>query len=863
MDYIKKFNELKTNIYKNTDSIFNHEMSTLTQLLSIKDTSKINIHNKNDIIADYEFKKEVLNLILELIENNLIIKDKSLINKIADLIIKDIPEISVDFCLQLEDLVKKIWKICIKILFYCGQIEDLPQIKKFIENQNIPDLRNISLSLIFKCENFKSYDLENLSNFSSFSVLYEVVKLYKNELPEEIKFKILVNINNLISKEEYFSNEKYFLSPNMKIKSNIKITEKTLNFAYLIFYEINFLPFYNLIKVPKDSTFTNEYMMFLYSLVVDETSTLKIHQILQSEEVYSDLYNGVNSLVFNHDNEKQDINPEDEKYLFFILEVVVKMLYTTDNEIIKMYFLMFCDPLMKYSLVNDLNNNIIYDYLSYYCNDRETYLNIIEFYKSKKNFNRENIFTNSYNPSLIRFLWNINQDLSVELALYSLRSEDPETVKMCFEIFEKTDLDISNNILLNSNHIRRTILKSDELINIIINYQINKKIIIDDILLINVIMSTENYKFFEYAELFKDFGKYMNDKFLERLIGNIEGGLEFIENHITKNTVKFIKNNEKWFNLFLTNNKKFYPQIFKIYEKILMIDKNLEMSFEDGFLLLEVPESSVFRILSHKIVQNASFIDKKSNIIKKNIKNKYITNKEFEMDKEVLKDYVLYLKARQMVGDNIEPLVKFLLSDYSNSNASIVNDIVGYYKLMSGTNLDVKSENVLCTYDCKDTSFVIRNFYKVNDYEKNFLLMKLDDNISSQDEHKILKMIKDIITSYSSNKMLYRQCLTLLLKLNNIDGIVRLIEDYDDKNLLLKINIRNLMTGGLYFNPKLINVGNQDLQVAAVSLLYFKNVWNINSLRNWISMLYKECRDNEDIKYLVDDISKKHDIEIY
>ena len=95
MEVIKKFNEIKTNIYKNTDTTYYQDLHTLSDFLNINDISLINIHNKNDVIADYEFKKEVLGLIFTIIDNGLIIKDKKLLNTIADLIIKDIDRKSV------------------------------------------------------------------------------------------------------------------------------------------------------------------------------------------------------------------------------------------------------------------------------------------------------------------------------------------------------------------------------------------------------------------------------------------------------------------------------------------------------------------------------------------------------------------------------------------------------------------------------------------------------------------------------------------------------------------------------------------------------------------------------------------------
>ena len=871
MEVIKKFNEIKTNIYKNTDTTYYQDLHTLSDFLNINDISLINIHNKNDVIADYEFKKEVLGLIFTIIDNGLIIKDKKLLNTIADLIIKDIPEINVDFCLQLEDLLKKIWILCIKILFYCGNIDDFPQIKRFISKEDIPDFRNICIALTFKFDTFRSYDLENLSKFSSFSVLYDVVKIYKKDRPEELKAKILINLYNSLTEEKYNQNDRFIeklkISPNLYYDSKVKLTTKSIDFVYLIFYEVNFLYFPGLIKPPFDGIFSNEYMMLLYSLIINEETAFLAYKILQEHDVYVDMYNGINKLIFNMETEKQEVDPRDEKYLFFLLEVVVKILHKNNSEMIKITCMMFCDPLMKFSLCTNKHNEIIYEYLIYYCNDKETFLNITDFFKSKNFFTKENIINNmTLSATLIKFLWYINEELATDLAIYSLRSEDPKILSACFEIFEKINVDISGSLLLNSNYIRRAALKNTDFINLLINFQITKKVTLDDILLVNVIMSTENYKFFEYARLFKDFGRYMNDKFLERLIDNIEEGLKFIEECMTSNTVKFIKSNEKWFNLFLTNNNLYYPSIFRIYKKMISFDRNIEMSYEEGLLLLEVPDSSVFWILSHKIINIASFEsenEKSYNFVSKPVPSKYLTDKEYKLDDSNILEYLTYLKTRLLVGNNIDSLIKFVINDYYNSNTTFINDLLGYYKLITGVNLDIKNESILCTYDVQNTDLFIRKYSRATDYEKIFLFMKIDDKLTNDEESKIIKIIKEEITGSCTNKLIYRQCLTTLLRLNNIDAIVRLIDDYEDKNLLLKINIRNLMTGGLYFNPKCINVGDKELQIYAISLLYFKNIWDINAIRQWLLSIYKDCRDNEEIRYIVDDIYKKHDIEMY
>ncbi|EQB61030.1 hypothetical protein NAPIS_ORF01398 [Vairimorpha apis BRL 01] len=127
---------------------------------------------------------------------------------------------------------------------------------------------------------------------------------------------------------------------------------------------------------------------------------------------------------------------------------------------------------------------------------------------------------------------------------------------------------------------------------------------------------------------------------------------------------------------------------------------------------------------------------------------------------------------------------------------------------------------------------------------------------------KLYRIILSLCNS-TEDKLIYKQCLLLLLKLDNIDSVIRLINDYEDKNLLLKINIKNIMTGGTCFNNNCIMQGSFKLQVNAVTILYFNNLLSVSVLRDWISTLYKDGHDNEDLRYLVSDLQKKHDIEIY
>lgn len=883
MDYAKKLNELKIMLQKNVSQFYNNEMPLLIELLQIKDGSSTNIFNKNDTISLYEFKNEVLYMVVKMIDDGFIIQDELFINTIANLLIINKPNLNLDFSFQLEEILKKIWKKCLKILFYSGKIEKLQQIENFLYEQEIPDFRNVCLSLIFKCSKFKSYDLENLSKFISLSVLYDVVKIFKNDLILEIQGKILYNLYiKLEGHEETLENNEFFKkiqkSSNLLFKDKSKyFDQQDVNYCYLIFYEINFMKFNELIRSPKNEIFTNEYLLFIYSLIVDEESAILAFQIFQSNEVYSDLFNGINYLLVNQITNKQKIDPLDEKYLFILLEVVTKILkFAWNVHTIKINFLLFIEPIMKYieEDVNEDAKSACFDFLTIYLQDSESFLTITEYFQSSSQFSKTKLiqeFDKNFNKKyflivgrLLKFLFYINMNLSIEMALYALRSEDPSIIESCFELFSKSNLNLYNDIFLNIKYIRRAMLKSENLKNILINYQIENKIVFEDVLFINTIMSSSNLNFFKFAKLFVDFGKFMNEKFLERLVENVEEGLDFLEKKMSSNIVKFIKNNEKWFNFFTKNNMNYYFKITNIYEKMLEIDKNLEISFKDGLLLFEISTPSMFKILAQKLLFSK-------------YKNKYITNKYYELTEESLKEYCLYLKIRIFVNncsehnlkdnflDNVEPLIENLISVNKN-----IDDLLSFYKIVTNKNIDVKNKSMICMLNEISAEKFISNFNYSSYFERFLLFLKLQDKLSYEEKNEILKIVKNEIIrinlslcNSTEDKLIYKQCLLLLLKLDNIDSVIRLINDYEDKNLLLKINIKNIMTGGTFFNNNCIMQGSFKLQVNAVTILYFNNLLSVSVLRDWISTLYKDGHDNEDLRYLVSDLQKKHDIEIY
>ncbi|KAF9762089.1 hypothetical protein NGRA_2225 [Nosema granulosis] len=848
MDLVKKYNEMVSEISSKLDYIYNNEIETLKTFLKATDIEKYKAFSNNEtdnkVMSLYEFKDGVLEIIVTMIENGIRKFDPELVSLVGDVVISDIPIVSGESAVLLEEIVKKIYKKCFYVLFYTGDISKLQNIKKFVEKQDIPDFRNVCLSILFKVDHWSSFDLESLSTLSSPAVVYDLVRMYKEDLIEEIRYKLVKGVSLLISRER---------------------DPQELKNIYLIFSEINQFKFEDLVTKPVDGEYSNEYFMFIHSLVVDSSSAVQAFNLLVSGGLFDNLRDGISDIITMNIVENRDVDPNDEEFVLHLIEIMSRILSyrNQDLEYIRLYFIRFIDPLMRYITggVGIKTRGSVFSFLDQYMDDEESKIGITEFFRTTKFFRKENFLRDVEEemktgcffstPKALKFLSYLDLELAVECALYALRSEDVKTIRIAFDLFSKTDKNITQSILLNARHIRIAMLRSESLTRYIARFQAEKGVVLNDVGIISVIVATSNPDFFSFVRLFDNFGLFLNGKFLDRISESKKEGLEYLikatEN--SSEACKFVESNQEYFNSLMEDFPVLSPLLCHIYDNLLEFDiENIEISFTDGFRVREMASAHLFSALSKKLAY--------AYLTQSTIDSKYITNKSYALEQDSIQSYMLYLKARLVIGDNIDTLIADFVSCYENTD-----EIVGYYKIVTGKDIVNKTSSVIACFDKKDSSLFVKLYPRASTLERFLLYFTIDT-----DDNDVKNIIKEEVTRITLSKnmsmedrMILRQCIYSLLRMKNIDSIVRLIDDFEDTTLLLKLNIRNIATGGMYFNPQLVRKGSIDLQICAVFILYYNNIWNHSLLKDWIVHLYKENRSNKDLEYLVGDINRKNE----
>ncbi|EOB13596.1 hypothetical protein NBO_66g0055 [Nosema bombycis CQ1] len=475
MSLVKKYNELIFDVSTKLDFIYNNEMETIKAFLKATEIDKhkaiTNNEEDNKILSLYEFKDGVLDILITMIENGIKNFDLELISLVGDLVIGDVPNLSGEGSVLLDEIIKKIYKKSFYVLYHVGDINNLQRVKSFLEKQDIPDFRNVCLSILFKVDHWSAFDLECLSNLSSPAIIYDLIRMYKTDLIEEIRFKLVKGLSKFI-----------------------KEGVKDLNHIYLIFNEINDFKFEDLISKPVDGEFSNEYFKFIYSLVVDSSTSLKAFNLLISCNLFDNLREGISDIITMNVVENRAVDPSDEEFVLHLIEIISRILSfkTKEMEHIRLYFTRFIDPLMRYIIgsVSLRTRGAVYSFLDQYMNDEECKICISEFFKASKIFRRENFIrdieeemiegTFFFTPRALKLLSYLDLDLAVDCALYALRTEDVKTIRIAFDLFLKSEKITSKNILLSSKHIRMAMLSSISLTRFITRYQIEKDTILND-----------------------------------------------------------------------------------------------------------------------------------------------------------------------------------------------------------------------------------------------------------------------------------------------------------------------------------------------------------------------------------------------
>ncbi|KMV66007.1 hypothetical protein M970_061070 [Encephalitozoon cuniculi EcunIII-L] len=855
---IERFKEIRSKIYEDIHAVSESDMRFMKDALCQQDMEygRIKTYSVEDsrVLALFTLKYNVV-VLLDFISRNGVGLGSDVCIGLCDVLFGGIPQTSPECSLEIEDIKARTDEVIVDILCSIGEGMHVEKIKSYLSEQEIPDSVSVNLAVVFTASSWKSYDLRVINELILGPVLLELVRSFKESLRPQIKERVLGVCKKKLKKEGDRS------------------------VIYQIFYELNTTKDLEMFDIEEDER-EETYVGFIYSLMVDEESYLKGYEVLSRANLFNDLRKALEMINVLNQAEYKRIRPEDEKLIYHLMQVIEKLVSSDDHGLgfVRLYFMRLIDLFLN-TLVGQISLRIkgcIYEILSSFMRDGDCREMICEFMRGVGIFNKEAVHSDferelgtksfAMTPCFLKFCTFLENDECIRFAIHALKSEDPLTVVRCFDVIERfvgkknaeagaPTESIVSQLSLMSQHIRVAMLNNSKVTNRVVEFQLGTGIVIGDVSIINVIMNTPNPRFFEYVRLFEDFSFFMNENFLERLSEDEEEGFKYLyevtkENH---EACKFVMNNEGWFNAYTKDNPCVQNMAVQIYENLVDYDiENVDVSFDRGFILPDICHRSVFRILSKLILYSV--------YTKKASYSRYVTDKDYDLDDSSIGEYCLYIKCRIVVGDNVEDRIKYLMKQYTG-----IDDLLGYYEVTTGSSLNISSsKNLLINMGKKDTSMFINMFGTASNFEK-FLLFFFIGDMTSEDSKAIEKIVKEEITrimvSKSSNpseRMILRQCLVTLLSLNNIDSIIRLVGEYDDTDLLLKANIRNLMCGGSYFNSSLAMKGSLELQVHAVFLLYYKSVWDLAALKDWILHLKRECKDSDDLEYLISDIRSKN-----
>lgn len=855
---IERFKEIRNKIHEDIHAVSEGDIRFMKDALCQQSMAygRIKTYSAEDskVLALFTLKYNVA-VLLDFISRNGVELSNDVCMALCNVLFEGIPQVSPECSLEIEDIKSRTDEVVVDIL--CNIKEGLhsEKIKAYLGEQEIPDGVSVNLAVVFTAPTWKSYDLRVINELVLGPVLLELLRSFKESLRPQIRERILNSCKRRLGREEDRS------------------------VIYQIFYELNTAKDIGLLEIEEDEK-EEAYVGFIYSLMVDEESCLKGYEILSKANLFNDLRKALEMINVLNQAEYKRIRPEDERLIYHLMQVIERLMSTEEHGLgfVRLYFMRFIELFLN-TLVGQISLRIkgcIYEILSSFMRDEDSRETICEFMRGVGIFSKEAVHSDfekelgtksfAMTPSFLKFYAFLENEECIRFAMHAFKSEDPLTVTRCFDVIERfmdrRDMEskigtefIVSQLSLMSQHIRAAMLNNSRVTNRVVEFQLSTGTVIGDVSIINVIMNTPNSRFFEYVRLFEDFSFFMNENFLERLSENEEEGFKYLYEVTKKNheACKFVINNEDWFNAYAKDNLCVQEMAARIYENLVDYDiENVDVSFDRGFILPDISHPSVFRILSKLILYYV--------YTKKSPYSRYITDKDYVLDDTNINEYCMYIKCRIVVGDNVEDRIKYLMKQHIR-----IEDLLGYYEVATGVSLNISSsKNLLVNIGKKDTGMFINMFGSASNFEK-FLLFFFIGDINAENGKAIEGIVKEEITrimvSKSSNpseRMILRQCLVTLLSLNNIDSVVRLIGEYDDTDLLLKVNIRNLLCGGSYFNSSLIMKGSLELQVCAVFLLYYKSIWDLAALRDWILYLRRECKDNDDLEYLISDIKNKN-----
>ena len=211
--------------------------------------------------------------------------------------------------------------------------------------------------------------------------------------------------------------------------------------------------------------------------------------------------------------------------------------------------------------------------------------------------------------------------------------------------------------------------------------------------------------------------------------------------------------------------------------------------------------------------------------------------------------YSKYIKAKAVCGLDIASDILFMKRNLLGDD-----DFLGYLKITNSymPDTEIRSSSILLNFNVKDNSFFQKNFTGASDFEKFILFFNIEYATKEIDfiiKDEVMKNLKN------QNRLYLRMCILQLFKTKELDQIIRILEkSFEDKELLLKLSIHNIMSGGRYFSKDLIQYADETLKNKALFLIYYLNIWDKEYIKEMIEKIDTDA--SEDMRYLVDDIGK-------
>jgi len=852
---IQELTEISEKIYRNLQALVPKDIKTIEDILAMEsiEYGKIRTFSIEDsqAVILLTLKQNCLILIKYLLENEIEMPNKLIDMGISMLNIRDkmLAQPSTDLHAQMEKerIIENILNLIVDILFiskYSNQ-----ELLDFLKNKRVPDSVSVNLAICFDSElELESFELSVLNKKLIGPVLLSLIKSYKNVLRKSARQKILSEIKPYI-----FGKDK--------------------EIVYEIFYLINQEKHKDLLSKVKPEN-TDTYFGFICSMIVDKESAEMAY--LRLEPYFDELEGALKTLLNLSKTERRSIQPKDEKTIFYLLECINKLIKYKSINFYK--FISRFQDILKTKVCREIKG-LIYEILCKYINDRDVYIDKIVECRDEieKEIKSKNFFLL---PRLIRFLnfhkkremreiellkigvtvgspyvlsadrrdgFMPREDPPSDLVDYrnlGFRSEDPNTIIECLDAFIQPE-----TIKMNSAHIRNALIKDPRVVEKLIQFQIEHKVAIDDVSIINVILCYPSQQFFDFFRLVKGFSFYLNGDFLERLSDNLQDGIKWIKEKYNRELGVFILRNSGYFNDIIKKNPEIQNDIILIYEHIF--DENLgEVEFkifsdseneeEYVFLLFDDQEflvEELFRIFSKQLIFTKFY--KPDEPLKGHLLKQY--NSEF---------FEVYVKAKAVCGLDIENDVAFL-----KKNIIMTEDLLGYLKVSGLLSYDssVLSQSILLNFGIKDSAYVLKNFETANDLERFVLFFSISDVSMELDvllKTHVMKNLKN------PNKIYLRMCVLQLFKCKDLDKTIKMLEkSFDDRELLFKLSIHNIINGGKYFSKSLIETCDDILKYKAIFLLYYLNIWEREYLLEIINKADPEV--SEEMKYLFDDIKNQ------